>query len=57
MNNQITKQELIQKMSECEQTKGQSVLEHGISVKNYLKILNNKKPSYQRVFINIIMVF
>ena len=38
---QITKQELIQKMSECEQTKGQSVLEHGISVKNYLFDLIN----------------
>lgn len=39
---QITKQELIQKMSECEQTKGQSVLEHGISVKNYLfDLINN----------------
>ena len=38
---QITKQELIQKMSECEQTKGQSVLEHGVSVKNYLFDLIN----------------
>jgi hypothetical protein len=28
-------------MSECEQTKGQSVLEHGISVKNYLFDLIN----------------
>ena len=38
---QITKQELIQRMSECEQTKNQSVLEHGISVKNYLFDLIN----------------
>ena len=38
---QITQQELIQKMSECEQTKGQSVLEHGVSVKNYLFDLIN----------------
>jgi hypothetical protein len=28
-------------MTECEQTKGQSVLEHGISVKNYLFDLIN----------------
>jgi len=28
-------------MSECEQTKGQSVLDHGISVKNYLFDLIN----------------
>ena len=28
-------------MSECEQTKGQSVLEHGVSVKNYLFDLIN----------------
>ena len=38
---QITKQELVQRMSECEQTKGQSVLEHGVSVKNYLFDLIN----------------
>lgn len=38
---QITKEELIQKMSECEQTKGQSVLQHGQSVRNYLFDLIN----------------
>lgn len=37
----ITKDELVKKMTECEQTKGQNVLEHGISVKNYLFDLLN----------------
>ena len=35
MNNQITFKQLISDMKNCEQTKGQSVLEHGLSVKNY----------------------
>ena len=38
---QITKLELIEMMKNCEQTKGQSVLDHGISVKNYLFDLIN----------------
>ena len=38
---QITKEELIKKMSECDQTKGQTVLQHGESVKNYLFDLIN----------------
>lgn len=33
---QITKQELIEKMKSCEQMKGQSVLQHGESVKDHL---------------------
>ena len=33
---QITKQELIEKMKSCEQTKGQSVLQHGESVRDHL---------------------
>lgn len=32
---QITFNKLIKDMKDCEQTKGQSVLQHGISVKNY----------------------
>ena len=33
-------------MSECEQTKGQSVLEHGTSVKNYLfDLINHLRSS------------
>ena len=35
MNNQITFRQLISDMKNCEQTKGQSVLDHGLSVKNY----------------------
>ena len=38
---QITKSILISEMRNCEQTKGQSVLDHGISVKNYLFDLIN----------------
>lgn len=32
---QVTFKQLIRDMKDCEQTKGQSVLQHGISVKNY----------------------
>ena len=38
---QIDKRLVIESMKNCEQTKGQSVLEHGISVKNYLFDLIN----------------
>lgn len=43
-NTQITKKELIEKMKSCEQTKGQSVYQHGESVKDYLfDIINHLK--------------
>lgn len=43
-NTQITKQELIEKMKSCEQTKVQSVYQHGVSVKDYLfDIINHLK--------------
>lgn len=35
-NYQITKEQLIKDMQECQQTPGQSVYEHGLSVRNYL---------------------
>lgn len=41
MTHQITKDELLKAMKNCEQTKGQSVLQHGESVRDYLFDLIN----------------